>query len=220
MIHTIVFDIGNTLIESRDVFDEILSIIGPNKKEIKEFMRKRFIDIYRKCETDEFLNVPGILSIVLRDASKEFGIDDISERSGEIYENNYINNSQLFDDSMFVLEELKKRNMRIIAASDADKNTLLTEMKKFGIIKFFDKIIISSEIGSYKPSDIMVSEILKACKEPISEILFVGDTEADMITAKKMGSKSVLISRNDTESGIDADYMISSLKEILDLITK
>lgn len=218
MIHTVIFDIGNTLIESRDIFEELLRRIGSENKEMLDFMKKRFFDIYRNMESREFLNVPDIISIVLRDASKEFGTADISQQARNIYEENFLNNSRLFDGVSSVMEELKKRNICMIAASDADKDVLLKELKSFGIFNFFDEIIISSEVKSYKPSDKMVSEIQNVCKEPASEILFVGDSEVDLITAKKMGTKSVLISRNNAELNVNPDYRISSLKEIIDIL--
>ena len=107
--------------------------------------------------------------------------------------------------------------IKLIVASDADPDVLKEELSTFEIYNYFDEILISGNIGAYKPSDKMTNAIIEKCDRPYSEILFVGDTEVDILTAKKIGAKSVLIKRNGSFP-IEADYCITKLDRIFEII--
>ena len=104
-----------------------------------------------------------------------------------------------------------------MVASDADPDVLDEELATFEIYKYFDEILISGNIRAYKPSDKMSLAIKDKCKKPYSDILFVGDTEVDILTAKKIGARSVLIRRNGSFP-IEADYCITGLEELFNII--
>ena len=70
-----------------------------------------------------------------------------------------------------------------------------------------------------QPADKAVAKALEYCDEPLSGVLFVGDTIVDIRTAQKMKVKSVLINR-DNNFKLEADYRITGLNQLFDIITE
>lgn len=201
MIHTIIFDVGGTLVDAPDIFD----ILSNNNQELKKKIIEKFQSIY---SGEEFYPVKGILNRVMRDLSTDITAD-------KIYVDTFVNKSHLFKESLEVLNAMHGK-IELIIASDADSDVLIPELKKLGIYKYFNKILISSDFKAYKPSDKFVKSLLPFIKSPYNQVLFVGDSSVDVETAKKIGAKSVYIRR--TPKKLKADYEITSLKELLSLI--
>lgn len=216
MIHTIIFDIGGTLIESKNLFEELAKAFNNDTQKISLFLEKQFFKIYANLN-EPFIKVTDIITKVLVEASIEFGLIDISADAAKIYERVFIQESTLFDDTQPVLTRLNAAKIRIVALSDADAEILYKELDIFNIRKHFDRVWVSSEIGAYKPSDKTVNVVLQDCQKPVSGILVVGDSKVDFITAQKMGAKFALINRHNLFYD-GPDYKISSLRQLLAII--
>lgn len=65
---------------------------------------------------------------------------------------NHQPNIQLFDGVLDVLEAIKSKNGKIAIITDGRSKTQRTKIESLGILNYFDKIIISEEIGSEKPN--------------------------------------------------------------------
>ncbi len=217
MIHTVIFDVGGTLVCSEDIFEKIAEELDNTRiHDISVFLKNRFLEIYRD-ENREFMNVCLIFSVIIEEATKKFATKEFRNDVNQFYKETFIDNSRLFDGTIETLNKLRERKLRLVVASDADTEVLMKELEHFRIKEYFDEIIISENVGAYKPSDKMVKEIMKVCRKPYSEVLFVGDTEADIITAQKMHTKSVLINRSGRFSG-NPDFKISNLAQILEIL--
>lgn len=214
MVHTILFDVGGTLVQSDDIFEKLIHQIGSEKTEIYNFLKRRFA--YYKNRHDKFLTVREILAECLRETAREFNTRDISRDAARIYEEIFMN-SCLFEDTIPVLGKLQQLNMRMFVVSDADKEILQEELKKLGLLRYFDGLFISSEIKAYKPSEKVVQYVLEGCNCPKSEMLLVGDSLEDIETAKRMRIKSVLVDR-DGYSDLKPDYKIRKLGDLLPII--
>jgi len=221
MIHTVIFDVGGTLVKARSsliTFSEWLAPDNENlRKELLEFIIKQFMIIYREENPIKFIGIKEIIAMVLKKAADKYSVEDISGQADKRYGEAYLNNANLFDDTIPTLQKLKKMNIKLIVASDADPDALDKELSTFEIFHYFDEIVISGIVGAYKPSKKMTEAILQKCDQPYTGILFVGDTEVDILTAKNIGAKSVLIKRNG-EFPIEADYCIDNLDKIFEII--
>lgn len=201
MIHTIIFDVGGTLVDAPDIFD----ILSEGNLELKKKMAEKFQHIY---SGGRFYAVKDILNRIMHDFS-------IDIKADEVYRDVFINKSYLFKETSEVLKLLKNKTILIIA-SDADSDVLIPELKKLDIYKYFNQILISSDIKAYKNSEKFAKKIIPLLNRPYEEILFVGDSPVDIEIAKKICVKSVYIKR--TERDIVSDYVITDLKEIMKLI--
>jgi len=220
MIHTVIFDIGGTLVNAPSVFHAFADAMDiTRREELFKFMRPIFMDIYRDEERLEFWTIKQIAAHVLKRTAGQFQLEDISAKAGEVYGDFYLRQAKLFDDTVPTLEKLKNRGIKLIAVSDADADVLIREMTTFDIGKYFDDIIVSSEVKAYKPTDKMVSYIRERVDEPYHNILFVGDTEVDLLTGRKLNAHSVLV-RRDGKFPYSADYQITDLSNIFGIISE
>ncbi len=222
MIHTIIFDVGGTLVNARSSLIFFSERLTPDnnldlRKQLLEFLIKEFMKIYRQENPPKFIGIKEIVAIILKKAADKFDVEDLSGRAQELYGEAYLSNANLFDDTIPTLKKLKEKQIKLFVASDADPDVLDDELLTFKIFQYFDEIVISGNVGAYKPSDKMTNAILDKCDQPYSDILFIGDTEVDILAAKKIGAKSILIKRNGDFS-IKADYCITDLNEIFDII--
>lgn len=65
--------------------------------------------------------------------------------------------------------------------------------KRFGLERFIDSIVTSREVANRKPAPDAMIECAKRMKIPAEECLVVGDTEDDVIAARKAGGIPVAI---------------------------
>ncbi|MEM1556551.1 MAG: HAD family hydrolase [Candidatus Bathyarchaeia archaeon] len=90
-----------------------------------------------------------------------------------------------------------------------------------GIKDFLDTIVISGEINRRKPSPEIFIRALNNLGVDASKAVFIGDTpDIDIEGAKKVGMKTILIKRRDEKKTEESrpDFIVSSLKEILELL--
>jgi 2-haloalkanoic acid dehalogenase type II len=220
MIHTVIFDVGGTLVNAPSVFQAFADVLDSSRREeLFKYMRPIFMQIYRDENRSEFWTIKEIAAHVVKKAAIQFGLEDISDKVGQVYGDYYLNQAKLFEDTRPTLDRLQKKGIKLIAVSDADSDVLMRELSTFKIDKYFDRIIISSDVGAYKPTDKMVAYIRDRVDRPYHNILFVGDTEVDVLTGRKLNAHSVLIRRNG-KFPYSADYQISDLKNIFGIISE
>ncbi len=65
--------------------------------------------------------------------------------------------------------------------------------KRFGLESFIDSIVTSREVASRKPAPDAILECSKRMHVPVEKCLVVGDTEDDIIAARKAGGIPVAI---------------------------
>lgn len=217
MMHTIFFDCGGTLVSGKSTLLAIAEEMDKDKSyDIYKFLIDSFMDIYLDENPPRFYSIKEILTLTTKVAAKEFGVDDISHRAVDLYRHQHLNNDYLYDDTIPTLAKLKEQNVKMVLVSDADNDVLLEQLKMYDILKYFEATIISDQTKAYKPSDAVVKKALQYCREPLSEILFVGDIIVDKLTAQKMGVKFALINRN-CKFKLPADYQIKSLDDIFSI---
>jgi len=125
----------------------------------------------------------------------------------------------LFPETLEVLEELKRRHLKLGIISNFDSR-IYSVMDSLGIRSFFDVITLSSETGYCKPDREIFDAAVTAIGMRASEILFVGDSlEDDVEAALRTGLRAILIDRTGRHSASNHLERIASLKEILDKVT-
>ncbi|MCP8321903.1 MAG: HAD family hydrolase [archaeon] len=111
--------------------------------------------------------------------------------------------------------ELLNVKYRLAIISNATSNVPREAMKRFGLEKYFDSIVISRDIGIRKPDPEIFNFTLKNLGIKSDEAVHVGDSlEYDVRGAKNAGMRAVWIKRNNEEENIQPDYTIHSLQEL------
>ena len=214
MIHTVFLDCGGTLVGGTSSLKVLADTLNPDlSDELFHFLVDSFMEYYLDENPPCFYSIRDLLRLTAKSAAEAFHVPDLSEEVVEIYRENHLKNDSPYDDTIPALEKLKSMGTKLVLISDADADVLLEQLEAFDILHYFDEKIISSHIEAYKPSDTIVKKALSYCKEPFSEILFVGDTIVDIKTAKKMKVRSALINR-DCKFKYEADYHIDPLAKI------
>lgn len=141
-----------------------------------------------------------------------------------IYDGKYINKTKPYRGIDDILDELNKMGIKIgINSNKKDKYTNSLADKFFKRIPF---IAIYGERQGIprKPDPTSALEIIQLMGLKPEEVLYIGDSKVDIMTAKNAGIDSVGVLwgfRNyDELSKHGATYIISDAKEILNIINK
>ena len=123
-----------------------------------------------------------------------------------------------YDDTLPILKELKKLGLTIGLVSNVVKDMEPT-YTQLGIQPYLDFKVTSSEVGCDKPQpEIFMAALEKAQVKP-EESIFVGDQyHLDIVGARGVGIKGLLIDRNDYSPEITDCPRIHSLTEITQYI--
>lgn len=99
-----------------------------------------------------------------------------------------------FEDSKPVISELSKQ-FKIALVSDAWPSMRMIYDYN-DMTKYFDCMVISSELGILKPNPIMYTTALEKLNLKPEECVFLDDNISNCIGAKKLGITPILVSRN------------------------
>ena len=92
-----------------------------------------------------------------------------------------------------VLEELKKRGLRLAVVSNWDV-LLPRVLAAMGLLPYFDAVFASAALGVKKPDPAIYAHALKALDLRPEEVLFVGDRpDADVEMPRRLGMRSLQV---------------------------
>jgi len=134
----------------------------------------------------------------------------------------------IFPHTEFVLRRLSGKT-RLAIVSNSQRLFTLTELEHFGIARYFEYILFSSDIGACKPNPKIFRKALNDLKIQPSETVYVGDDLFnDVSGAKKLGMKTVWINHG-TSSPLprkndapvpDAELRIDDCHELPEIISQ
>lgn len=223
---TVIFDLGLTLIYSPRI-KPIKNIFKKLEKDVEE------VDIQKAlafADNHFMKNYPGILGQDPKKFYKQYldvvyGYLHMDLSVHEFYDLLFKLHPPrkewiLYDESVEVLEKLKKMNIKLGIISNWDL-TARDILRKNKIIDFFDDILISAEEGVEKPDSSLFTKSLKNLDTEPQKALYVGDNYYDdVVGANSVGIKTLIINRNPKHPKFgEGDYkIISSLKEIFNYL--
>lgn len=86
------------------------------------------------------------------------------------------------------LAYLREKGYRLFILSNGFRNLQFRKMHSAGIEGFFDRVILSEDLGVLKPNPALFHFALSATQSALGDSLMIGDSwEADMVGAKKAG---------------------------------
>ena len=126
----------------------------------------------------------------------------------------------LYDDTVPTLEHLRDAGFKLAIVSNWD-TPLNPLTERLGIAQYFDIIVASHDarVRSAKPDPHIFNYTLAAVGVSAEEVVHVGDTyEADIIGAKNVGIRPILIDRDGTQTD-RWNETIQSLSELPELLS-
>lgn len=110
----------------------------------------------------------------------------------ELFWNEYMSKMKLYDGVIEFLEECKKRDSKVIIATNLTAQIQLKKVISLGLADCVDYIITSEEIGKEKPSPELIIKALKKAMCSAEEAVFIGDKD-DFESAKKVNMRFVQV---------------------------
>ena len=233
-IRAVLFDLGGTLMYSRESWEPILdqgyqaladSLLehGFNleKAELPKMVRYHLDRYFARRDEDLFETT---YLLVLREMLAEKGYPNVDaniiRRALDAFYAHTQSNWLLEEDALFMLRTLEAGGYRLGLVSNAGDNQDVFQLaNRFGIEPFFDFILTSAACSYRKPHPRIFELALAHWNIPANEIAMVGDSlEADIAGAKSLGIYSIWITRRvtyaATSSKVQPDASIHALSEL------
>jgi phosphoglycolate phosphatase/pyrophosphatase PpaX len=213
LIKHICFDLDGTLVDS------FKTILNSTLKTLKELNINSSI-----TENDFRLRIGHHFTDIFKDLSID--VADI-EHFINIYKQNYfsfINQSELYPGVDEILSELKQNNYFVSLLTTKTQDQAEKIIEHFNLTQYFDLIMGRRINLPVKPNPEPLIEICRELNIRTEETLMVGDTELDIVCGRNAGSYTCAVTYGYREieklKEEEADYYISSLNELKELINK
>jgi 2-haloacid dehalogenase len=95
------------------------------------------------------------------------------------------------DGTVELLQALKKKGHPLYGLSNWASETFTIVRHEFEFLNLFDEIILSGEVKLIKPEPEIFELCLQKIGKPAGQCLFIDDSEANIIAAKKLGFDTV-----------------------------
>lgn len=120
----------------------------------------------------------------------------------------------------YVLLKLKSRGIKIGIVTDAPKLKAWVRLASIKLSNYFNVVVTFEDTKRHKPSKLPFKAALKKLKLKPQECLMVGDwPERDIKGAKAIGMKTCFARYGNPKiKKTDADYEISNIKMLLDIV--
>jgi HAD superfamily hydrolase (TIGR01509 family) len=116
-------------------------------------------------------------------------------------------------------EQLGKQYSLGILSNDLDDWSKFLR-RKFDLDRLFKAIVVSGEVGTDKPNKPIFKILLDQTQSPASDCVFIDNQPENLETAAAIGFKTIKFDRDTTDNPFIADFTISRLNELPDIIKK
>jgi len=179
-----IFDLDGTLVDS------VADLAGAFNYGLEQFgLPKRTIDELRKMIGD---GIRITISRALAPDRQEF-IDRVAEKMREKYAKTCLVQTKPYDGIPEVLAELAKKEVRLAVLTNKDQ-TMAQKIVEHFFPGRFEIIRGTTSIDPVKPDPKAGLQIIKDFEIAPEQTVFIGDSPADIQTAKACGSYSVGVS--------------------------
>lgn len=206
MTQAIIFDFWGTLVE-QGVWSPI--------KQVKKILEidlpfSEYVDrMEHAFMTSTFNNLKEAFEAVCREFKVEPEEEKIEQLIG-LWNKSWIL-AKPYPETEQALAELKER-YRLILMSNTDCFSVNSVLEKYNLSTFFEEKFFSYQLNLIKTDKLFLNRVLTKSNLMPSEVLVVGDSiQSDIIPAKRLGIKAVLMDRGNTR---DFSPKIKDLKEL------
>lgn len=233
MLSAILFDLSGTLIEEySDVLNTKQGYYEILFKAIHSSLEKDGISVDWTLFKDHYEQVRTKQKMISEQTLREYDMcerisdtlhffnhdlpptSDIIRRAIDTYMNIYIGFIQTKESAHDILKTMAVKYKLGLVTNFAYYPAVYRILDQFDLRRFFKVVVISGEVGWKKPSLRIFEVALSQLSIKPEEAVFIGDDyEVDIIGAKKVGMKTILLSKEPINNE-KADVKIKHLKEL------
>jgi len=195
MIKGIIFDFWGTLV-SNGVWSPIKQV--KQKLDINLPFSEYVVRMERALMAEKFPSLKKAFENVFM----EFGIEENEDLLNELigmWNKNWML-AKPYEETEEVLEKLKK-NYKLFLISNTDSFSVENIFNKYPLNNFFDRLFLSYQLNMIKTDKNFLKLVIDETGIPTEEMILVGDSmQSDIIMAKKLDIKAILIDRNDSRN--------------------
>jgi len=228
MIKAIVFDFDNTLMDfmkmkQTAVDAAVDAMIDAGLKISKEQLKDEIYKIYWKEGIEDQQVFDKVIEKVLGKIDYKILANGIIG-----YRRAKEGMMCLYPHVHLTLITLVKMGLKMAIISDAPRLPVWMRIVSLGLTNYFDFVLTFDDTGEHKPSSKPFKKILELLTTLPEQTLMVGDwLERDILGAKNIGMKTVWAKygnifekEQNNNININADYEISDIIELIDIIKK
>lgn len=204
----IVFDLDGTLIDASERMYRLFQKIVPDSF----FTKKQYWELKRKKINHR---------IILERYFPQYSFEIFSSRFLDMIEDDeYLQMDLVYHDTTVVLDELSKSNNIILLTARQKKEPLYEELNRFGILGYFDQILVTENHFS---KDELIQYVFDVSMiDERENSLLISDMGKDILDGKKHGFKTIAITHGFTEREKLLEYgpewIVDDLSEILQIV--
>lgn len=202
MIKAILFDLDNTLLETRKIAEQAdlaaMECFAKKTGKTKEEVYKIFQEVVKGVAQSKN---PKLRT--RRHSYRLLGMelnvfDETIEQAYKAFFDMVIKNITLVDGAKATLDFAKQKGWKLAILTENEQEFALAKLKKFHLIDYFDVIITATEAGTMKPSNRYFQLAMEQLGVRPTDCIVVGDDfEKDLADAEKAGARVVLFRGED-----------------------
>jgi len=214
-ISAVIFDIDGTLVDSFPAYYSSFN------KGISEFKLEPVPEDFLANCLKKGLSLGEILRMTFPASVEESTIERCKREILAFFLRTEADEVKPFPEVNQLFKNLKDRGIKIGIASGrmSIPDDEWIRFRRFGVGKLIDAIVTSREVESRKPAPDIIIECARRLNTPIEECVAVGDTEADIIAARRAGAISAAIAsrQNKKESFLKGkpEVILNNLNDLI-----
>lgn len=232
MVQAVFFDFYETLCFHRHSLAENLERIAErygvevNWERCETAMERLFAGTSAPAPTPHYSLLESSITVMLRECEfiREVGIEKhVEQIAWELLQSGHYlfaaNSATLYEDVVPTLQHFRDEGFKLAIVSNWD-TPLDPLTERLGIADYFDAVIASHDarVRSEKPDPHIFNYALAAVGVLPEETVHVGDTyEADIVGARDVGIRPILLDRDGTQTG-KWEETIRSLSELPEML--
>ncbi|WP_432362635.1 HAD family hydrolase [Sporosarcina sp. UB5] len=218
MIKAAIFDLDGTLL-NRD--ESVKMFINNQYDRLHKFVGH----IPKETFTTRFIELDNRGYVwkdkVYQQLVDEFVISGITrEELLQDYIHEFQNNCVPFANLIEMLEELKRRNLKLGIITNGKGQFQMDNIKALGVETYFEAILVSEWEGIKKPDSQIFIRALNQLSVSANESIFVGDHPVNDVQAAKIAGMIGIWKKDVHWSAVEADFIIDDLAEVPLIIDK
>jgi len=217
MAVTYAFDVYGTLVDTNDIEEALVSLVGDNapllmdawrSKQLEYSFRRglmnRHVD-FSVCTRQALIYCCQYYNIILTEAEENRIMDAYRFLP-------------IFPEVADVLRDLKEKDIPFYAFSNGSSSAVKHLLEQADILDLFTGIVSTEAIQNFKPSPLVYEHFLKITNTPLPDACLVSGNSFDILGAKSAGLKTVWVKRNAHQFfdpwGTSPDRVIRELGEL------